>query len=142
MVFYGLKIFVYYCVRYTSHVSLLFSAKSTVSHEEMNRFRQYSSKWWTPGGEYDALRALNDLRVPTITKLLTQKNNKNNTNERSYKPLRNYKILDVGCGGGILAEVSNFSNHFLNLISYIFFSLGLIKYATSFNPTQGNMSGY
>ena len=80
---------------------IIFLAASSVSADEINKFRSFSSKWWTPGGEYGALRALNDLRVPTVMKLLPQKKPTGN----EYMPLENYKILDVGCGGGILAEV-------------------------------------
>lgn len=80
---------------------IIFLAASSVSADEINKFRSFSSKWWTPGGEYEALRALNDLRVPTVMKLLPQKKSTGN----EYIPLENYKILDVGCGGGILAEV-------------------------------------
>ena len=81
-----------------------FFVASSVSADEMNKFRSFSSKWWTPGGEYEALRTLNDLRVPTVMKLLSQKKPIGN----EYMPLENYKILDVGCGGGILAEVCDF----------------------------------
>ena len=84
-----------------SVIFIIFLAASSVSADEMNKFRSFSSKWWTPGGEYEALRALNDLRVPTVMKLLPQKKSTGN----EYIPLENYKILDVGCGGGILAEV-------------------------------------
>ena len=80
---------------------IIFLAASSVSADEINKFRSFSSKWWSPGGEYEALRALNDLRVPTVMKLLPQKKPTGN----EYIPLENYKILDVGCGGGILAEV-------------------------------------
>lgn len=80
---------------------IIFLAASSVSADEINKFRSFSSKWWIPGGEYEALRALNDLRVPTVMKLLPQKKPTGN----EYIPLENYKILDVGCGGGILAEV-------------------------------------
>lgn len=85
-------------------MSIFFVLASSVSADEMNKFRSFSSKWWTPGGEYEALRALNDLRVPIVMRLLPQK--KPIFDE--YMPLENYKILDVGCGGGILAEVCNF----------------------------------
>ena len=89
------------CFIFLLYLFIIFLAASSVSADEINKFRSFSSKWWTPGGEYEALRALNDLRVPTVMKLLPQKKSTGN----EYIPLENYKILDVGCGGGILAEV-------------------------------------
>jgi len=71
---------------------------SSVSQKELDQFRQFSSEWWKPGGEYDALRSLNHLRVPIVKQLLLkEKINK-------VKPLECCSIVDVGCGGGILAE--------------------------------------
>ena len=61
----------------------------------------HSSEWWKPGGGYTAIRSLNKLRVPLVREILLR--NKNNVH--LTKPLSEFKILDVGCGGGILAEV-------------------------------------
>ena len=65
----------------------------------MEQFRQMSSEWWKPDGEFAALRTLNKLRVPFIKNLLFK------GQVDSLKPLCGYKFLDVGSGGGILAEV-------------------------------------
>lgn len=72
---------------------------SSVSSKEMHQFQKHVTEWWRPGGEYDALRSLNKLRVPLIKKLLLS-----NAKEKQYQPLSGYHVLDVGCGGGILAE--------------------------------------
>lgn len=76
------------------------SKSVTVSGDELDKFKQYSSDWWKLEGEYAALRSLNKLRVPLIRDLLI------NHSDHSYpgKPLVNQQILDVGCGGGILSE--------------------------------------
>lgn len=73
----------------------------TVSEKEMRQFKEYADEWWKPGGSYNSLRQMNDLRVPMIKKLCGQSKN-------MTLPLSGFKILDVGCGGGILAEVSKF----------------------------------
>ena len=69
----------------------------------MQQFQKFVGEWWRPGGPYDSLRSLNKLRVPLIQKLcLKQLADNNKTMNNS---LKNVNILDVGSGGGILAEV-------------------------------------
>jgi len=76
------------------------SNSATVSSNELEKFKALASEWWGPGGEFEALRSLNRLRVPLIKRLLSNENNV----QLPSKPLLGVNILDVGCGGGILAE--------------------------------------
>lgn len=70
---------------------------STVSEEELNKFRSFDeNNWWT-GREFEALRAMNQLRVPFIRDAFEVLTN-------SSKPLNGIKLLDIGCGAGILSE--------------------------------------
>lgn len=78
--------------------------KTSVDQEEINRFRRLSSFWWNETGEYAALHSLNKLRVPLIRDQLTQSSNRKVGNP--IQPLEGIKLLDVGCGGGILTEVN------------------------------------
>lgn len=80
----------------------MFLDVETVSEREMKQFKKYSHEWWRPGGPYDSLRRMNNLRVPMIKKLCGQ------DASDLTKPLSGFKILDVGSGGGILAEVCLF----------------------------------
>ena len=75
------------------------SDDTTISKTELDQFRKMSTQWWTSNGEYAALRSLNKLRVPFIKQLLT------GYEMDSLYPLAGFKMLDAGCGGGILAEV-------------------------------------
>lgn len=59
-------------------------------HDQLKVFKDNATKWWN-GKEFSILRSMNELRVPFIVNGLS-------------KPINEAKILDVGCGGGILSE--------------------------------------
>ncbi|HVL01825.1 MAG TPA: bifunctional 2-polyprenyl-6-hydroxyphenol methylase/3-demethylubiquinol 3-O-methyltransferase UbiG [Dongiaceae bacterium] len=62
---------------------------SNVDAQEIAKFEAVADKWWDRDGEFKPLHEINPLRLNYI-------------NERT--PLAGKKILDVGCGGGILSE--------------------------------------
>ncbi|XP_063167917.1 ubiquinone biosynthesis O-methyltransferase, mitochondrial [Candoia aspera] len=73
---------------------------TTVDAEEMKKFQPLAHKWWDEDGEYAALHSMNDIRVPFIRDtVLNMKND-----HQLGSPLFSMKILDVGCGGGLLSE--------------------------------------
>lgn len=78
-----------------------FFDKNTVDEEEIERLSRTISDWWNPNGDFAALHSMNKLRVPFIKKSLEHRTK----DSAPSRPLRGSRILDVGCGGGILSEV-------------------------------------
>nr|XP_019946750.1 PREDICTED: ubiquinone biosynthesis O-methyltransferase, mitochondrial isoform X2 [Paralichthys olivaceus] len=88
------------CQTASCHFSTGSSSKNTVDPDEVRRFQSLAGKWWDEQGEFAALHAMNDLRVPFI------RDNLLNVHRARHpgKPLAGLRILDVGCGGGLLTE--------------------------------------
>lgn len=65
-------------------------ADTNVDAAEIDKFQALASRWWDPESEFAPLHEINPLRVAYI--------------ERHAGPLAGKTVLDIGCGGGILAE--------------------------------------
>ncbi len=73
---------------------------SRADQNEINRFARIAESWWDEKGPFKALHAMNPPRIHFISQ-----NIQNFLNlEDSKNPFQNLKILDAGCGGGILTE--------------------------------------
>uniref|UniRef100_A0A8V0XCN4 Ubiquinone biosynthesis O-methyltransferase, mitochondrial n=1 Tax=Gallus gallus TaxID=9031 RepID=A0A8V0XCN4_CHICK len=79
---------------------LLSTSQSSVDPKEMRKFQLLAHRWWDEQGEYSALHSMNDIRVPFIRDTVL---NMGSAYQRG-SPLSGVKILDVGCGGGLLSE--------------------------------------
>jgi polyprenyldihydroxybenzoate methyltransferase/3-demethylubiquinol 3-O-methyltransferase len=85
---------------------------STVNADEISHFTRLSSEWWSPTGEFALLHRMNPSRVEYIRQQLLHSNEPEWTFETRQAPpadgtgkwLKGKKVLDVGCGGGLLAE--------------------------------------
>ena len=75
--------------------------KNTANKEEINKFDKLAEEWWNPNGKFAPLHKFNPVRQEY---LIDQISNHFNLNLNEDKPLNNLKILDVGCGGGLLCE--------------------------------------
>ena len=73
---------------------------STINKEEIDKFSRIAEEWWDPNGKFKPLHNFNPIRISYIKKSLMSSFSINN----NTKPLQNLKILDIGCGGGLLSE--------------------------------------
>lgn len=71
----------------------------TVNADEIEKFKQLSSRWWNPETGPTPLGLLNHLRVPWIMEGIVEAGLISKDKLGSPKPLQGLKILDVGCGG-------------------------------------------
>lgn len=77
---------------------------TTCSASELDHFNALANEWWKPYGELGPLHSLNKLRVPLICDGLTEMGLATHPHSLGPRPLQNLRLLDVGCGGGILSE--------------------------------------
>jgi len=88
----------------SSQSSLEKSGESTLNQEEVDKFRAMSSTWWDPKGVCRPLHSMNRLRVPLVREGLLQEGTLSEAFMETDKPLTGLKLLDVGCGAGLLSE--------------------------------------
>jgi 2-polyprenyl-6-hydroxyphenyl methylase/3-demethylubiquinone-9 3-methyltransferase len=69
--------------------------------EEARRFAAFASEWWDDQGKFRALHAINPARLAFIRDAL---HNPGRGGDGAARPLTGLRLLDIGCGGGILAE--------------------------------------
>jgi 2-polyprenyl-6-hydroxyphenyl methylase/3-demethylubiquinone-9 3-methyltransferase len=65
------------------------TARENVDPAEVAKFDALASRWWDPDGEFRPLHQINPLRLDWI---------------RQHVNLSDMKVVDIGCGGGILTE--------------------------------------
>ena len=73
---------------------------STINKKEIEKFSKIAEEWWNPEGKFKPLHKFNPIRISYIKKNIIK------TFKLDYNkmPLKGIKILDVGCGGGLLSE--------------------------------------
>ena len=74
--------------------------KDTINKKEIDKFSKLADEWWDPEGKFKPLHNFNPVRLRYIKDTITKK-----FGIKSEKlPLKDIKILDIGCGGGLLSE--------------------------------------
>ena len=71
------------------HLKEVVFMTQNIDQNEVNKFAEIADRWWDPTGDFKPLHVINPLRANYINKKLS---------------IDGLKVLDVGCGGGLLAE--------------------------------------
>ncbi len=74
---------------------------TTIDDAEIEKFQAMAAEWWDPQGKFKPLHMLNPCRLDYITTQIAGEFDRDRTADRPFAGLR---ILDIGCGGGLLAE--------------------------------------
>ena len=75
--------------------------QTTVDDAEIEKFSKMAAEWWDPFGKFKPLHKFNPVRIDLIRDRIMA----HFRLERStQKPLSGLRLLDIGCGGGLVAE--------------------------------------
>ena len=73
---------------------------NSINKKEIEKFSKIAEEWWNPNGKFKPLHNFNPIRIKYIKDSLSKDFNIKSLS----KPFKNIKILDIGCGGGLLSE--------------------------------------
>ncbi|SLN30664.1 Ubiquinone biosynthesis O-methyltransferase [Roseovarius albus] len=77
------------------------AAQTTIDPAEVAKFEAMAAEWWDPNGKFKPLHMLNPCRLDYITSQIAAEFDRDLNDALPFKGLR---ILDIGCGGGLLSE--------------------------------------
>jgi 2-polyprenyl-6-hydroxyphenyl methylase/3-demethylubiquinone-9 3-methyltransferase len=77
------------------------SPAATIDSAEIARFESMAADWWDPDGKFRPLHRMNPLRIGYIRDRICARLGRD---PLAPKPLSGLRILDIGCGGGLLSE--------------------------------------
>lgn len=75
--------------------------QSTIDAAEVAKFEAMATEWWDPNGKFKPLHMLNPCRLDYITSQIAAEFERDLAKPLPFSGLR---ILDIGCGGGLLSE--------------------------------------
>ena len=75
--------------------------QSTIDTSEIEKFQAMAAEWWDPNGKFKPLHMLNPCRLDYINSQIAAEFERDLTKAEPFAGLR---ILDIGCGGGLLSE--------------------------------------
>ena len=74
---------------------------TTINQREIQKFSKLADQWWDANGKFKPLHAFNPIRIKyIIDKCISHFK----LEKKDSKPLTSLKILDIGCGGGLVCE--------------------------------------
>ena len=74
---------------------------TTIDPSEVAKFEAMATEWWDPNGKFKPLHMLNPCRLDYITSQIAAEFDRDLNSDKPFKGLR---LLDIGCGGGLLSE--------------------------------------
>lgn len=77
------------------------SSHSTLDPEEIEKFSKLADQWWDPNGSFKVLHRFNPVRLGWLKTQITSLFNRDPFH---LAPLTGVRLLDIGCGGGLLSE--------------------------------------
>ena len=77
------------------------SAANTVDDAEIAKFEAMAAEWWDPKGKFAPLHMMNPVRLDYITAQIAAEFGRDLRDDTPFAGLR---LLDIGCGGGLLSE--------------------------------------
>lgn len=75
--------------------------QNTVDTAEVAKFEAMAAEWWDPNGKFKPLHMLNPCRLDYITSQIAAEFDRD---LNAAKPFDGLRLLDIGCGGGLLSE--------------------------------------
>ncbi|MCX5494289.1 bifunctional 2-polyprenyl-6-hydroxyphenol methylase/3-demethylubiquinol 3-O-methyltransferase UbiG [Kaistia dalseonensis] len=75
--------------------------RTTVDQDEIAHFSAIAAEWWAPKGKFGPLHRLNPIRIGFIKAEAAKRFGRDMNDPKALAGLR---ILDIGCGGGLLSE--------------------------------------
>ena len=77
------------------------AAQTTIDQSEVDRFSAMAAEWWNPAGKFRPLHKFNPVRLAYIRERVCENFGRD---PRQARPLEGLRVLDIGCGGGLLSE--------------------------------------
>ncbi len=77
------------------------TARTTIDQGEIERFSRIAAEWWDPAGKFKPLHKFNPVRLAYIRDAICAAHGRD---PKAPRPLDGIRIVDVGCGGGLLSE--------------------------------------
>lgn len=74
---------------------------SSIDPAEIAKFEAMAAEWWDPKGKFRPLHLMNPLRLDYVA---TQVAVEFGRDRRDLRPFQGLRVLDIGCGGGLVAE--------------------------------------
>lgn len=74
---------------------------STIDNHEIAKFEKMALEWWNPQGKFRPLHKFNPSRINFMRQKICDFYS---LDHKSLRPFNNLSILDIGCGGGLIAE--------------------------------------